>query len=142
MSLAVLTRWLVLICLSLCLNEVVSSAPLEQYLGKHRVIVTFSAASTSPERLELHRQIEQYQCEFDDRELIHVDLIAGSNQYGLLSQHFTVKGHHFSLLLIGKDGDLKMHTDTPNLKPVFVLIDKMPMRQKERGASVCQSEDN
>ena len=142
MSLAAVTRWLVVVCPLLCFHAAVSAELLEQYRSKHRVVVTFSVATTAPERLELLRQIERYQCEFNDRDLVYRDLIAGSEQYRPLSRRLSVTGHQFRLLLIRKDGDVKIYSSKPNLQSVFALIDAMPMRQKEQRKSVCKSEGN
>jgi len=122
-----------LFCLCIC----VSAEPLKEHIWKHRVIVTFSASKDTPERLLHIEQIEQYQCQFSDRDLVHIDLIAGSNDYRLLSQRFSVSGTDFRLVLVGKDGGVKLSTGRPTLEPVFTLIDAMPMRQRERRDDKC-----
>ena len=120
-----------------CLSLSVSAEPLKEHLWKHRVIVTFSARKDTPERLLLIEQIEQYKCQFSDRDLVHVDLIAGSNDYRVLSQGFSVLGTDFRLVLLGKDGEPKLKTGRPTLEPVFTLIDAMPMRERERRNDKC-----
>jgi len=120
-----------------CLSLSVSAEPLKEHLWKHRVIVTFSASKDTPERLVIIKQIEQHECQFSDRDLVHIDLIAGSNDYRLLSQRFSVSGTDFRLLLVGKDGGGKLSTGEPTLEPVFTLIDAMPMRERERLNDKC-----
>jgi hypothetical protein len=101
------------------------------------VIVTFSASKDTPERLLLIEQIEQQHCQFSDRDLVHIDLIAGSNDYRLLSQRFSVSGTDFRFVLVGKDGEPKLKTGKPTLEPLFTLIDAMPIRQRERRDDKC-----
>ena len=112
--------------------------PLAQYLWKRRVVLSFSAAESTPERISLLKQIEQYQCEFDDRQMIHIDLIAGSSDHQLLSRQFSVPNMDFNLVLLGKDGDVKLHTSQPSLENLLTLIDTMPMRQRELRIGSCR----
>jgi len=111
--------------------------PLTQYLWKHRVVMSFSAAESTPERISLLKQIEQYQCEFDDRQMVHIDLIAGSSDHQLLSRQFSVPNKEFNLVLLGKDGDVKLLTSQPSLANLLTLIDTMPMRQRELRIGSC-----
>ena len=111
---------------------------LRDYLWTNRVIVTFSANETAPERLLLLRQIAQHPCEFRKRDLVHIDLISGSVDYQSLSQRFAMDGKDFKLVLIGKDGKIKLHTTAVSLEDIFALIDTMPMRKKEMRGEKCQ----
>ena len=112
--------------------------PLTQHLWKRRVILTFSAAQSTPERIFLLKQIAQYQCEFDDRQMVNIDLIAGSSDHQLLSRKFSVPKKDFNLLLLGKDGDVKWVTSQPSLESLLTLIDSMPMRQREMRTGSCR----
>ena len=111
---------------------------LRDYLWTNRVIVTFSANESAPERLLLLRQIAQHPCEFRKRDLVHIDLISGSVDYQSLSQRFAMDGKDFKLVLIGKDGKMKLHTTAVSLEDIFALIDTMPMRKKEMRGEKCQ----
>lgn len=45
---------------------------------------------------------------------------------------FDIEADQFALVLVGKDGNMKMKRATPqNTRPIFDLIDTMPMRQLE-----------
>jgi hypothetical protein len=112
--------------------------PLTQHLWKRRVILSFSASQSSPERIFLLKQIEQYPCEFDDRQMVHIDLIAGSSDYQLLSNKFSVPKKDFNLVLLGKDGDVKLLTSQPSLETLLTLIDTMPMRKREMRTGSCR----
>jgi hypothetical protein len=121
----------------ICMFGSLQAETLTQYLWKRRVVLSFSAAESTPERISLLKQIEQYRCEFDDRQMVHIDLIAGSSDYQLLSRQFSVPNMDFNLVLLGKDGDVKLLTSQPSLENLLTLIDTMPMRQKELRIGSC-----
>ena len=123
---------------SICMLGSLHAEPLTQHLWKRRVVLSFSTAESTPERISLLKQIEQYQCEFDDRQMIHIDLIAGSSDYQLLSRLFSVPDMDFNLVLLGKDGDVKLLTSQPSLENLLTLIDTMPMRQRELRIGSCR----
>ena len=123
---------------AICMLGSLHAEPLTEYLWKRRVVLSFSAAKSTPERILLLKQIEQYQCEFDDRQMVHIDLIAGSNDHQLLSREFSVPNKDFNLVLLGKDGDVKLLTSQPSLENLLTLIDTMPMRQREVGIGSCR----
>ena len=122
---------------AICMLGSLHAEPLAQYLWKRRVVLSFSAAESTPERISLLKQIEQYQCEFDDRQMVHIDLIAGSSDHQLLSRKFSMPNKNFNLVLLGKDGDVKLHTSQPSLENLLTLIDTMPMRQRELRIGSC-----
>ena len=122
---------------AICMIGSLHAEPLTEYLWKRRVVLSFSAAKSTPERILLLKQIEQYQCEFDDRQMVHIDLIAGSSDHQLLSRRFSVPKKNFNLVLLGKDGDVKLLTSQPSLEKLLTLIDTMPMRQRELRIGSC-----
>ena len=123
---------------AICMLGSLHAEPLAQYLWKRRVVLSFSAAESTPERISLLKQIEQYQCEFDDRQMVHIDLIAGSSDHRLLSRQFSLPDMDFNLVLLGKDGDVKLLTSQPSLEKLLTLIDTMPMRQRELRMGNCR----
>jgi len=123
---------------AICMLGSLHAEPLAQYLWKRRVVLSFSAAESTPERISLLKQIEQYQCEFDDRQMVHLDLIAGSSDHLLLSRQFSIPDMDFNLVLLGKDGDVKLLTSQPSLEKLLTLIDTMPMRQRELRMGNCR----
>lgn len=122
---------------AICMLGSLHAEPLKEYLWKRRVVLSFSAAKSTPERISLLKQIEKYQCEFDDRQMVHIDLIAGSSDHQLLSRQFSVPNTNFNLVLLGKDGGVKLLTSQPSLENVLTLIDTMPMRQRELRIGSC-----
>jgi len=122
----------------ICMLGSLHAEPLTEYLWKRRVVLSFSAAESTPERIFLLKQIKQYQCEFDDRQMVHIDLIAGSSDHQLLSRQFSVPNKNFNLVLLGKDGAVKLITSQPLLENLLTLIDTMPMRQRELRIGGCR----
>jgi hypothetical protein len=50
----------------------------------------------------------------------------------LLRERFRVPSGAFSIILVGKDGGVKLdRQDRTSLEEIFALIDSMPMRQQE-----------
>ena len=69
---------------------------------------------------------------------MHIDLIKGTHQYNRLSQKFSLpESTSFKLLLLGKDGEIKLSTNRVELNDVFSLIDTMPMRKREMQSEKC-----
>ncbi len=122
----------------LALQATASADVLRDYLWTNRVIVTFSENESVPERLLLIKQIQQYPCDYMRRDLVHVDLIAGSNDYKILSQRFSLSDKEFKLVLVGKDGKTKLYTRAAALEDIFALTDTMPMRKKEMRGEKCK----
>ena len=48
-----------------------------------------------------------------------------------MSHHLATPGAPFWIVLIGKDGGVKLRSDDAGLDQIFDLIDSMPMRQAE-----------
>ena len=107
------------------------AAKLKDYLWKNRVIITFSASVKEPERLALQKQMEEKACALTDRNLVHIDLLQGSEDFDEMSQQFSVSSSGFQLLLLGKDGGVKLRSSSASLEDIFSLIDTMPMRRRE-----------
>ena len=125
------------------MNSPMHADPLKDYLWTNRVIITFSNSASNKERLLLNQQIDAEKCEYRLRDLVHIDLIKGSDDYERLRHKFTIADHpEFKLLLIGKDGKEKLNTNNGDLKAIFAVVDSMPMRKKEMHSSKCLSKNN
>jgi len=111
---------------------------LKDYRWTNRVIITFANTEENPDRQFLIQQIRQYPCEYMKRDLVHIDLIQGTDEYKRLSQKFSIPDRTtFKLLLLGKDGEIKLSASRVELKDVFSLIDTMPMRKREMQVEKC-----
>lgn len=116
---------------------------LEQYRWEYRVLVA-SAPGPGDTRLnELQASVNAAAEEFADRDMVLVTLLesglstAGNRQLSAAEAAATrtalaLPTGSFALRLIGKDGSIKLSTDSAtSMAKIFALIDSMPMRQRE-----------
>merc|ERR1712179_595978 len=90
---------------------------LPQYRWKNRMVVTVASSLDHPKLQSVLDQIEANRCEFDNRHLLHL--------------HVADNEVDFRLMLIGKDGGVKMEGQDLTLQDMFNRIDTMPMRRRE-----------
>jgi len=89
---------------------------LGQYRWTKRIIVTSSVSEEHPDLLQLRSQISQRECEFNNRNLLHLHLNSLDD---------------FKIDLIGYDGYTKYTAYESSLQTIFDIIDRMPMRRIE-----------
>lgn len=67
-----------------------------------------------------------------DRDLVVIDFDTVHRPANLLQSRYKVARNAFTVLLIGKDGGIKLRSVEP-VRPerLFAIIDAMPMRQEE-----------
>jgi len=116
---------------------------LTQFQWKNRLLFLFAEDANDPFFKNLQSQIMAQKAEVDDRDLIIFELPAkGSTRMGTtpldrqqadsIRAHLDIPGNTFSLILVGKDGGIKLkREDRVDLSDVFGLIDSMPMRKRE-----------
>ena len=116
---------------------------LKDYQWKNRLILAFSPSAENPGYRTLEKEIAVRAEEFVDRDLLvfHIletgeirlgetSLPTGSGDY--LRESFSILPGTFTVLLIGKDGDVKLRREAGvELDEILSLIDTMPMRQRE-----------
>ncbi len=117
-------------------------APLAGYRWQYRVVLMFADS----ENVDLLRRQElmfkPVQSALAERDLVLItarddDVIVIDGKSSLLRavslrETYAVRPDGFTLLLIGKDGGVKLRSDKPvAAKELFALIDSMPMRQQE-----------
>ncbi len=116
---------------------------LTQFQWKNRLLFLFAEDANNPLFKNLQSQIMAQKAEVDDRDLIVFEVPAqgparmntsplDQKEADSIRNHFAVPGDAFSLILVGKDGGIKLkRSDQVDLREVFGLIDSMPMRQSE-----------
>ena len=116
---------------------------LKDYQWKNRLILAFSPSAEDPGHRALEKEIDVQAEEVIDRDLLvfHIletgeiklgetSLPTGSGDY--LRENFSIRSGRFIVLLIGKDGGVKLRREGEvKLGEIFSLIDTMPMRQRE-----------
>jgi len=116
---------------------------LTQFQWKNRLLFIFAQDASHPLFKDLQSQIAAQKAEVDGRDLIVFEVTAQGparmntrpldrKEADSIRNHFTVPDDTFSLILVGKDGGIKLkRSDRVDLRAVFDLIDAMPMRQRE-----------
>ena len=115
---------------------------LEKYLWKNRIIVTFSPSKINFERNKFLNSINKNLCDFNSRNIIHIDLIFNTNNqeikiFEIFFGNLSLSPIEFRLILIGKDGWIKLNSKKTSIKDIFNLIDTMPMRKEEMVKDKC-----
>ncbi|WP_425390540.1 DUF4174 domain-containing protein [Ekhidna sp.] len=117
--------------------------PIKEHQWEKRVLI-FSA--TSPTNIGYKRQ-EQLMSKgkkgmkerdlivyklYDDHWIDHKDKILSKEQAVAIRKEYDIPEGQFMVLLIGKDGGVKMRKDDiMSTREIFALIDSMPMRKQE-----------
>ena len=116
---------------------------LSQFKWKNRLLFLFAEDASDPLFKNLQSQIMAQKTEVDDRDLIVFEVPSkdparmgttplDQQQADSIRNHFDIPSNSFSLILVGKDGGIKLkREDRVDLREVFGLIDSMPMRQNE-----------
>ena len=116
---------------------------LTDYQWKNRLILAFSPSTKNTGYRVFSKEIAVQPDEVVDRDLLvfHIletgeiklgepSLQAGSGDY--LRERFSISPGRFTVLLIGKDGGIKLRREGGvELDEIFSRIDTMPMRQQE-----------
>jgi len=117
-------------------------ADLSRYRWRHRLLLIFSPSAQTPAFEQLANQLKQQREGVTDRDLIVFSIMShGQSRVGEdvlsrqaaenLRRRFQVTDEEFRVVLIGKDGTLKLSEPAVKLSDIFALIDSMPMRQGE-----------
>lgn len=116
---------------------------LKSHTWKHRLLLVFAPSPNHPASLQQRSFFEQTAAGFRERELLYVEAIPGTastvrNQrvdaeaQAALRKEFDVDEGSFAVLLVGKDGGVKLRRGRAVASDeLFALIDSMPMRQQE-----------
>ena len=116
---------------------------LGDYQWKNRIILIFAPSSESGAYKRQMREFEGQEDGIQDRDLILFELFEdGESRLGntflpermgpRMSRRFDVGEGEFAIILIGKDGTVKLRSNNPvATSDLFRLIDAMPMRQDE-----------
>jgi hypothetical protein len=115
----------------------------EPFKWKNRLLLVFAPDSSHPLLQSLQGDISTRKHEVDDRDLVVFEIlgVGTSKRDGTrldphtaasLRKQFDISPKAFSLILVGKDGRVKLRRNDPvKLEEIFRLIDSMPMRQEE-----------
>ena len=129
--------------LAICDPSKTMAMDLVHFQWKNRLLFLFAPDNNHPLFKSLNSEIIIQQAEVEDRDLIVFEVLdrdpSKMNKANIdrqtadsIRDHFSVPSNKFSLILVGKDGGIKLKRhDHVSLEEVFELIDSMPMRQSE-----------
>ena len=118
-------------------------ALMEDYQWQNRVLLVFAPASDDVALAEQTANLSGRGAGLSTRDLVVWQLVNDKSAYingeanaSLSSQlfydYFSVKEADFTVILLGKDGTIKLRQTQPvTSNRLFALIDAMPMRQRE-----------
>ncbi len=116
---------------------------LKSYRWKNRLLLVFSPAESNPDFAAFDRSLTMQDPEVKDRDLIVFRVFEkdpsrlekqplAPEDADKLRRRFKAAPGRFTVILIGKDGGVKMVREhRAALAEIFDLIDSMPMRQQE-----------
>ena len=119
---------------------------LENYLWQNRLILIFAPALDNADLQTQNDILSADQAALDERDIVTMQFahqeqvrIDGNQQPHISTNpfydKFGIKSDEFAVLLIGKDGEVKLRQNAAiTLSTLKTTIDAMPMRQRESGA--------
>ena len=120
-----------------------SGIDLSDYRWKYRPLFIFAPSASDATFLALDKQLVQQVSEVEERDMILFRIFENSPSWvsekpllpsdaEALRHRFTIETGRFTVVLVGKDGGVKLVTNRDaDLQSIFNLIDSMPMRQQE-----------
>lgn len=120
------------------------------FTGSTRLVLVFATSEAMAEFLDIREQIDARSVELSDRDMIVIAALADDDRVQLLHSagrevanrtvprapdlrsRYGVSRDSFALLLVGKDGGVKLTRNEPiALDEIFALVDSMPTRRRE-----------
>lgn len=112
--------------------EVTKDTDLSSYQWTHRPLVVFA---NSPEDVNYTRQIKMLESGLNQLLVRDVVVLTDTNPSEVSPLRELLRPRGFALLLIGKDGQVKLRKPFPwSVRELSRAIDKMPMRRQELNA--------
>ena len=119
-----------------------AESPLDAYRWQNRIVIVFAGADATEQLAQQRRMLASNPCGLQDRDVLVVTVEDDSVAVDGIPHHamdadrlravFDVPEQGYVLLLVGKDGGVKLRLKEPvAAEDLFALIDGMPMRQRE-----------
>jgi hypothetical protein len=120
-----------------------TSMDLKQFQWKHRLLLIFAMDENDPPFKKLQDEIIAQKAEVENRDLLVFEFFErglsrmnttplDSVEVHSIRKHYKIPQSAFKVILIGKDGGVKLkQDDTVSLEVIFERIDAMPMRKNE-----------
>lgn len=105
------------------------AADLNKYRWSHRLLLLFAPSAAEPAYVQQRAALEAAESDLAERDMVVISDTDPTAQ-GALHRSFGIDG--FAVLLIGKDGGVKLQSQEPiTADALFAVIDAMPMRRQE-----------
>ena len=105
---------------------------LDSLRWQNRVVLILSERSDDPRIAEQQRIFASQSQGLTERDMKVFSVTADSEEGRQLQHRVHASGKPFVIILIGKDGSVKLRKERPvEVDELFKLIDRMPMRQEE-----------
>ena len=129
-------------------------ALLDSYTWHNRLLLIFTPFQNHPEFIAQNRDLATVEADLVDRDLVVLRMMPGAavtidnnvlntSNSDTFYQNFAIETGEFRVLLIGKDGTLKLTRSSAVITTdLFELIDSMPMRQMEMRSRDGLSDQN
>ena len=102
---------------------------LDEFLWIERPLVVFSDSPFDP---RFQEQLELLESDFEELLIRDVVVVVDTNPNGRSDVRLDLRPRGFALVLIGKDGQVKLRKPAPwDVREITHAIDKWPIRQKE-----------
>tara|TARA_B100001250_G_scaffold210710_1_gene180818 strand:- start:2073 stop:2516 length:444 start_codon:yes stop_codon:yes gene_type:complete len=134
------------------INTSKSDDSLSSFLWKNRLLLIFLDNEDAETVESISSSLNKLSCDLNDRDMLigwftnekqEINNIQiNDNEIKNIKTRAKINGNTITVLLIGKDGGIKArYNNMPDLKEVFSLIDRMPMRRSEmkKDKTVCSS---
>ena len=109
--------------------KVEKNTTLENFEWTQRPIVIFANSDKDPNFISQMELLSEDLSALKERDIIVLVDTKPSNYSSLRKR---LRPHGFALILIGKDGQVKLRKPSPwNIREIARVIDKMPIRQQE-----------
>lgn len=106
-----------------------SNVSIDDYLWTHRPVIVFADSPADPRFIEQMRLLDVGVADLTDRNVV---VIVDTDPLAVSDLRQSLRPRGFSLVLIGKDGRVKLRKPLPwDTRELGRVIDKMPMRQQE-----------
>ena len=123
--------------------KVDAAMDLNRYKWKNRLLFIFAPHDSHPLLIHLKNEASARNQEIVDRDLLIFEILENGSSLvdstrlenqmvRNIRQKFLVSSGQFTVVLVGKDGGVKLRRDGQvKLDEIFSLIDAMPMRREE-----------
>jgi hypothetical protein len=108
--------------------------PLEDYVWKNRPVVLFAPSEQHAQFKKQQAMLSRNYDGLAERDIVVIPALEDdwTDVKRFFGQKQNIKDDEFAVLLIGKDGEVKLSSRNPvSIDRLFNTIDSMPMRQRE-----------